>query len=446
MQQKTNRRAFMRRSAVSAALAAGAAPIALASSNKNTPAALGGSPVRKAKFDAWPQIHANDKAVWKNVLEQKGWCRLNGDSVNQFETSFAQLLGVDDCIATSSGTTALFCSLNALGVGPGDEVIVPPYTFVATVNVILLQHAVPVFVDTDRETFQIDAQKIEAAITERTKCIMPVHLGGYPADMDSILAIGKKHNIPVLEDACQAHLAEWRGTKVGAVGDLGCFSFQVTKNLSGGEGGAITGANEPLMDRCYSFHSNGRERKNTYGFRYLHNGVNARMTEFQGALLTAQMTRIEDQAKRRNENAAYLTSLLEPISGIHPAKLYDGVTQGAYHLYMLRYDPDEFSGLSRDKFKAALQKEGIPCSTGYSPLNQEPFLDETLHSTGYQTIYGKQYIDDWFQNNQLPENDKLCGEAIWFLQFMMLGPKSDMEQIAVAIRKIQQHSAALANA
>lgn len=442
MSQKSNRRTFLRRSAVGAAMAAASSPWGNSNPSEK-PALMGGAPVRKAPFASWPQIQGNDKAVWKDVLEKKGWCRLNGDYVNTFEKSFAQMLGASDCIATSSGTTALFSSLNALGVGPGDEVIVSPYTFVASVNVILLQHAVPVFIDTDRMSFQIDAEKIEAAITERTKCIMPVHLGGYPANMDKILAVAKKHNIPVLEDACQAHLAEWRGVKVGAVGDLGCFSFQVTKNLSGGEGGAITGSNEDLMDRCFSFHSNGRERKNTYGFRYLHNGVNARMTEFQGAVLTQQMTRIEQQSKRRSENADYLTSLLGPIAGIHPAKLYDGVTQSAYHLYMLRYDPNQFSGLSRDKFASAMQKEGIPCSTGYSPLNKEPFLKETLYTPGYQTIYGKDYIDKWFQNNQLPENDRLCEEAIWFLQFMLLGERSDMEQIAEAILKIQNHSAEL---
>ncbi|MDP8244307.1 MAG: DegT/DnrJ/EryC1/StrS family aminotransferase [Candidatus Hinthialibacter antarcticus] len=445
MSTKPNRRTFLRRSAVGAALAATSSPWGI-SQESAKPAALGGAPVRKASFASWPQIQANDKNVWSDVLEKKGWCRLNGDYVKTFEREYAAMLGARDCIATSSGTTALFSSLNALGVGPGDEVIVSPYTFVASVNVILLQHAVPVFVDTDRASFQIDATKIEAAITERTKCIIPVHLGGYPADLDKILAVAKKHNIPVLEDACQAHLAEWRGKKVGTIGDLGCFSFQVTKNLSGGEGGAITGSNEELMDRCFSFHSNGRERKNTYGFQYLHNGVNARMTEFQGAILTQQMTRIEAQAKRRSDNADYLTSLLDPIAGIHPAKLYDGVTQSAYHLYMLRYDPKEFSGLPRDKFKSAMQKEGIPCSTGYSPLNKEPFLDESLNSAGYQTIYGKEYINRWFKNNHLPENDRLCEEAIWFLQFMLLGEKSDMEQIAVAIRKIQQHSSVLAKA
>ena len=445
MNVNSSRRMFLRRSAVGAALAVASPPWVIAQAS-DQPAALGGAPVKKTPFASWPQIYANDKTAWNDVLEKKEWCRNNGDYVKTFEREYANMLGAKECLATSSGTTALFTSLNALGVEPGDEVIVSPYTFVASVNVILLQHAIPVFVDTDCETFQLDADKIEDAITDRTKCMIPVHLVGYPADLDKILRVAKKHKIAVLEDACQAHLAEWRGKKVGTLGELGCFSFQVTKNLSSGEGGAISGSNEDLMDRCYSFHSNGRERKNAKGFRYQHNGVNVRMTEFQGALLLQQMTRITAQAEKRTQNADYLTSLLEPIAGIHPAKLYEGATRSAYHLYMLRYDPNEFSGLSREKFKSALQKEGIPCSTGYSPLNKEPFLKETLYSKGYQSIYGKEYLDQWFEKNHLPENDRLCGEALWFLQFMMLGEKSGMEQIAEAIRKIQKHSSELAAA
>src|SRR5262249_32115434 len=149
-----------------------------------------------------------------------------------FERAYAGLAGVRHCVTTANGTSALFCALNALGIGPGDEVLVPPYTFVATINAVLLQHALPVFVDTDRETMQMDSRKIESAITPRTACIMPVHLGGSAADLDTILAVAKKHNIPVVEDACQAVLGEWRNRKLGAWGRCGCFSFQASKNLN----------------------------------------------------------------------------------------------------------------------------------------------------------------------------------------------------------------------
>ena len=207
--------------------------------------------------------------------------------------AWANTLGAKHCLAVANGTSALITSLAALGVGPGDEVIVPPYTFVATVNAVSMHHALPIFVDTDPETFQIDARKIEAAITEKTRCIIPVHLGGAAADLDAIAAIAAKHKIPVLEDACQAHLAEWRGRKVSTLGDLGCFSFQGSKNLNSGEGGAILTNNDQLIEQCKSFQNNGRGTS-TAGFSYVRNGANLRMTEFQAALLAPA-----DDAARR---------------------------------------------------------------------------------------------------------------------------------------------------
>ncbi|MBI2434282.1 MAG: DegT/DnrJ/EryC1/StrS family aminotransferase [Candidatus Hydrogenedentes bacterium] len=330
----------------------------------------------------------------------------------------------------------------ALQVGPGDEVIVPPYTFVATINVVLLLHALPIFVDTDRATFQIDANKIEAAITERTRAIIPVHLGGNVADLDTILAVAKKHTLPVVEDACQSHLAEWRGKPAGSHGDTGCFSFQVTKNLSSGEGGALTTNREDLMGRAYSFHTNGRPWKGAGGFSYVHGGNNVRMTEFQGALLREQLTRLDAQSRVREENAAHLTQRLQAIPGLRPAEQYEGCTRNAYHLYMFRYDPQAFSGLSRDRFLEALRAEGVPCSSGYSPLNEQPFLKDALYSRGSLQVYGKERIDQYFEA-ALPENNALCGEGVWFTQPMFLGPRSDMDDIANAIEKIHENAQAL---
>jgi dTDP-4-amino-4,6-dideoxygalactose transaminase len=225
-------------------------PAAFASPTSQKLAVLGGTPVRKKPFPGWPIVENNDRQAWINVLQEGEWCRLTSRGplyVKHFEEKYAAMTGAKHCLASSSGTTALFTSLNALDVGPGDEVIVPPYTFVATINAVFLQHALPVYVDTDRKTFQIDADKIEAAITPRTRCILPVHLGGNPVNLDKILAIAKKHNLRVLEDACQAHLAEWRGKKVGTLGDLGCFSFQASKNLNCGEGGAILSNSTELI-------------------------------------------------------------------------------------------------------------------------------------------------------------------------------------------------------
>ncbi len=279
-----------------------------------TPALLGGSPVRKERFPGWPIITEEDVQAWVDVLRSGVWNRLSGKQALQFEKEWSERTGSKHALATSSGTTALFTSLNALGVGPGDEVIVPPYTFVATINVVLLQHALPVFVDTDPETFQIDASKIEPAITERTTCLLPVHIGGSPADLDTILEIGRRRKLPVLEDACQAHLAEWRGKKVGTLGDLGCFSFQASKNLNSGEGGAILTQSDHLIEQCRSFHNNGRAAPGEPGL-FARNGCNLRLTEFQGTLLLRQLTRLEAQSQIREENAAYLTLDAQGDSG-----------------------------------------------------------------------------------------------------------------------------------
>ncbi|HEX4486060.1 MAG TPA: DegT/DnrJ/EryC1/StrS family aminotransferase [Terriglobales bacterium] len=435
---------------------AGAAGIALlpnklsfASSSSTKLAVLGGTPVRKAPFPGWPIVGKPERTAMDDVLEQREWCRLSTSGpeyVKHFEQKYAEMTGAKRCLATSSGTTALVTSLNALDVGPGDEVIVPPYTFVATINAVFLQHALPVYVDTDRKTFQIDAEKIEAAITPRTRCILPVHLGGNPVNVDKILAVAKKHNLSVLEDACQAHLAEWRGKKVGTLGDLGCFSFQASKNLNSGEGGAILGNDSSLMQICESFHNNGHLMSSDFRMDAI-NGSNHRMTEFQGAILGAQMTRLKAQTDTRTENANYLTAQLKEIPGIYPAEMYDGTTRNAYHLYMFRYDRSHFADLPREKFLKALQAEGVPCSAGYTPLNKEAFMENTLNSRAFKRIYSEKELAENKERNNCPENDKLCNEeAVWLEQTMLLAGRTDMSQIAEAVKKIQAQAGELARA
>ncbi len=422
-----------------AGLAGGAPAMAVA----ETPALLGGKPVRSAPFPSWPRVAANDDRAWPQVLHKGKWCRLDGAYASQFEKTWAKTLGASLCYATASGTTALFAVLNALDIGPGDEVIVPPYTFIATVNVVLLLHALPVFVDTDPETFQIDARKIEAAITPRTRAIMPVHLGGSPADLDAILDIASRHKLAVVEDACQAHLAEWKNRKVGTLGSAGCFSFQASKNLNCGEGGAIVSNDQNLMDRAESFCNNGRGTGMLSG--YVRNGSNQRITEFQAALLNEQLTRLEAQAATRDKQARYLTRQLQDIPGIQTARLYPGVTRSAYHLYMARYDPEHFDGLPRAQFLKALQAEGVPCDGGYTPLNKEEFLDNTLRSRAFQRIYSASELDGYRSRNQCPANDALCQQAIWFFQTMLLGEQSDMDDIVRAVGKIRAHASELAH-
>jgi perosamine synthetase len=424
---------------------AGASATALAASPKpiDKPALLGGAPVRDRRFASWPQIRDNDEKAWIDVLRSGRWNRTGGRYVEQFEEAWAKRLNARHCLATANGTSALVIALAALDIGPGDEVLVPPYTFVATVNAVLLHHALPVFVDTDPETFQMDARKIEAAITGRTRLILPAHIGGSAVDMDTTLAVARKHKLPVIEDACQAHLSEWRGRKLSTLGDMGCFSFQASKNLNSGEGGAILTDREDLFQVCRSFHDNGRGKADG-GFSYVRNGCNLRMTEFQGALLLSQLTRLEEQAQAREKNAAYLTQQLRQIPGIAPARMYEGCTRNAYHLYMFRYDRERFAGLPRAQFLKALSAEGVPCSGGYSPLNKQPFLANTFATRAWQKLYPREVLASYAERNHCPVNDKLCGEGVWFTQTMLLGSNEDMDQIANAIRKIQAHAGALA--
>ena len=442
MGQKLTRRHF-----VGSAAAAGislAIPSAGVGAENGKPALLGGKRVRTQGYPSWPHVGDREEKAVAEVVRSGHWYR--GRLVEQFEEEYAKLNDAKYCVAVSSGTSALYSSLAALGVGPGDEVILPPYTFVATVNVVMLHYAMPVFVDSDRESFLMDPRKLEAAITERTAAIIPVHIGGTPADLDSILAIAQKHKIPVIEDACQAHLGQWRNRSVGTWGASGCFSFQLSKNLPSGEGGAILTQDETMANNCFAFHNCGRRRTKADAKYAYKNGLatNLRMTELQAALLLSQLVGLEDRAKTRHENAVYLSSMFREIPGLAPGRLYEGCTRSAYHLYMFRYDPERFGGLPRNKFIKAMGAEGIPCSAGYGPLNKASFISDAIKSRSYVRVYGQKAVDTWEERNACPENDKLCHEAVWFSQNMLLGPRSDMDQIVEAVRKIHAHAAELA--
>jgi dTDP-4-amino-4,6-dideoxygalactose transaminase len=405
------------------------------------PALLGGGKAHPGPFPRWPMYDRREEQALRETLGSRRWLRVAGENVNRFEQAWARTIGTKGCVATANGTSALILSLKALGVGPGDEVIVPPYTFIATVNAVLMLYALPVFVDTDRETAQIDARKIADAITPRTAAILPVHLGGSPADLDAILSLAARRRLPVVEDACQAHLAEWRGRRVGSLGTTGCFSFQATKNQACGEGGAVMANDEALLEKGFALHSHGRPRHvSGYNFIYKSAGANLRMDEFHAAMASAQLTRIEEQARTRDGNAAYLTQLLREIPGIVPARMYPGCTRNAWHLYIFRYQPEAFAGLPKRAFLRALSAEGVSCAAGYTPLTRAPFLEETFAQRTFRSIFSPRRLAGWRGRNRCPENDRLCEEAVWLTHNMFLGTRTDMEQIADAVRKIQAHA------
>jgi perosamine synthetase len=287
-------------------------------------AILGGEKVHTTAWPSWPVWDPSAEKEMLEMLRSGRWWRGRGEYVEEFEKQYAALMGTRRCLATASGTTALLVALHVLGVDAGDEVLVSPYTFIATYNVIFMNKALPVFVDTDPETFLIDPGDMERKINDRTSAILPVHIYGLPVDMDKVNAVARKYKLAVVEDACQAWLGEYKGKKLGTLGDLGCFSFQNSKNLPTGEGGAVVGNDEAVMDRCHSFHNCGRpfgsvERTSEYPMR----GSNRRMQQYQAITLLYQMKRIRNDADIRLENARYLDSKLSQIPGIKTCRLVD---------------------------------------------------------------------------------------------------------------------------
>ncbi|MEQ1825269.1 MAG: DegT/DnrJ/EryC1/StrS family aminotransferase [Pirellula sp.] len=389
----------------------------------------------------WPVWDSKEQDGLLDVLNSGTWGRTSGGrKVPEFEAAFGERMKAKYCLATSSGTSALLTTLGALGIGPGDEVIMPPYTFVATFNSITTSYALPVFVDSDEETFQIDPKKVEKAITANTKLLMPVHIGGSVADLDALDAIAKARNIPMIEDACQAPLAEYRGIPVGTRGLAGCFSFQASKNINSGEGGAVITNDEQFANKCFNFHTPGGSKPGPS----LGRGSNFRITEFQAALLLAQLSRLEEHSQIREKNAAYLSELLKGIPGIAPAKASPGSTRSAWHLYMFRYDPAQFANLPRATLLKELSKVGISASSGYGRLNQTSHVKALADNPHYHRVYGKDFMKAWAERNECPVNDRLCEEAIWFGQTKLLTKQSDMDQIASAIADIQKRAPKLA--
>lgn len=442
-----SRRKFLKQSSMSgvgAALVIGdvASPLfAVYEKRGGIPAILGGQPIRSKSWPKWPIWNpATDEDRLLEVLRSGTWSRAG--VVAEFEKKWAETVGAKRCLTVVNGTNALITSLVQLDIGGGDEVIVPPYTFIATIQAVLQTGAMPVFVDTDPETFQINVDKIEEKITSRTKAILPVHIAGLPADMVRIMEIATRHDLVVVEDACQAWLAEINHQQVGTFGHAGCFSFQNSKNMPIGEGGAIVSDDEEFMDRCYSYHNfgvpYGSVGEGSTGIVRL--GTKLRLTEYQAAIGLAQLKRLEEQTVIRNKNAEYLKGRIQEIPGILPYKLYENVTRAAFHLFPFRYKKEEFKGLPRAVFLKALVAEGIPCSTGYATLNDMPYLENTFRTKNFKKMYPKEMLDfdRYKMQNQCPENDRLCNEeAVWFKQNTLLGDKSDIKDIVNAIEKIK---------
>ena len=271
-------------------------------------ALLGGKPVRNEPFCCWPVYGAEEEKSLLEVLRGGFWGGYN-EKVQEFETAFAALHRVRYAVSCANGTVALEAALRALGIQCGDEVIVPPYTFIATATAVLFCHGVPVFADIDPASLNLSPAAVEAAITPRTRAIIAVHFGGHPADLDALTAIAERHHLALIEDAAHAHGAAWRGTPVGNFGAAAAFSFQAFKLVTSGEGGVIVANPWALAEKLWSYCNHGR-RKGKEWYEHVTLGTNYRMTGFQAALLSAQLARLPDQTRVRAENVRYFRQRL----------------------------------------------------------------------------------------------------------------------------------------
>jgi len=382
----------------------------------------GGVPVRTSAFYKWPVFGVEDEKMLLEALHSGHW-GLAGKFIPEFEAKFAQLHQAKHALCVSNGTIGLVVALKAEGIGFGDEVILPSYTFIATASAVMEVGAVPVCVDIDPYTCCIDAAMIEQAITPRTKAIMPVHVAGQPANLDAILAVAKRHSLVVIEDSAQAHGAEWKGRKVGAIGDMGSFSFQSSKNLSSGEGGILVTNDDELAHKSFSYLNSGRPHKDAVDFIPVV-GQNFRITEFQAALLISQLTRFPEQCIAREDNALYLTELISDIDGVQAPGVDPGVTKHAWHLFMVRFNLEKFGGADLSRISEALVAEGIPMRKGYVPL-----YDSLVFTKGEASCI----------KTPCPECEKACNEILWISQNILLGSHQDMEDIAMALRKVSEN-------
>ncbi len=405
----------------------------------NQLAPLGGQPVRTQPFPSWPVHGAREEALALEVLRSGQWWRYTlGEAIDpaaspskvaEFQQKFATAHGCKYGIACVNGTAALEISLKALGVKSGDDVIVPPYTFIATASAPMLIGANPVFCDIDINTLNLDPAKLEAAITPKTRAIIPVHFAGLAADMQAILDIANRHGIPVLEDAAHAHGGAWNNRPLGSIGAMATFSFQASKNMTAGEGGIVVTNDEKLAEIAESLVWVGRKKGRPW-YEHHRLGWNYRLTEFQSAILLAQLERLPEQTKTRQANGAYLTAKLEQIPGIRPMAVPAYATGHAWHIYCLRFIESEF-GVTREKFLEALAAEGVPGSSGYAhSLFNNPLYDESF----------RRY------NETCPASNQACREAVWFEHRYLLGGSGDMDSIAAAVRKVHDNRGELSRA
>jgi dTDP-4-amino-4,6-dideoxygalactose transaminase len=401
-------------------------------------AATGGTPVRTTKFPDWPQYDDAERAGILRVLDSRNWWATEGVEVKAFEEEWSAFTGAAAAVAVTNGTQALEVALAALGIGQGDEVIVPDWSFMATIGAVLAANAIPVIVDVDPVTFTMDVGAAAAAVTERTRALLPVHLGGNMAELDGLRKLAAEHGLKILEDAAQAHGSTWHGQHAGTLGDAGTFSFQASKSMTAGEGGVVVCQSEELVERVRSLSNCGR-RPGSWFYKHFELAGNLRMTEWQGAVLRAQLARFPAQQALRSGNDDFLNAALAELPAIRPQGRHDGCTAQGNYDYLVRFDPEMFP--SRDRVRTALLAEGMPLTTGYPPMhqlemfNREGGLAPRLRDTSAYPDYSRQHF---------PVSEDLAETTIWFKTQALMGSREDTQSVLDAIEKVHRHAAEVA--
>ncbi|MGH9839253.1 MAG: DegT/DnrJ/EryC1/StrS family aminotransferase [Blastocatellia bacterium] len=385
-------------------------------------ALLGGPAAITRELPAWPLVEEADRQALLEVIESKTWGGYH-ETVGEFERRFAAYHGASHGIALANGTLSLEIALIASGIRPGDEVIVPPITFVASASAIARVGAIPVFVDIDPQTINLDPAAVATAITERTRAMMVVHFAGCPADLDSLTALCERHGLVMIEDCAHAHGAEWRGRRVGSFGAFGSFSFQASKNMTAGEGGMLITNDAELAERARAISNQGRRSGGAW-YEHATLGTNARLTGFQAAILLQQLDRLPRQVATRTRSAARLSEGLAGIDGFTPTpeSLDERVTAHAWHIFSMSYDEQAFGGVPRQRIVEALRAEGLPATLGYpQPIYRNELFQQQPHLV-----------------HACPEAEAYCRRSVWLPHNLILADDQLLDETITALHKVHR--------
>lgn len=406
---------------------------------RDRPAILGGTPVRDGKqWPSWPQWDDGERQGLAQVLESGDWSSLRGEETASFAAEFAAFQGCGHGFCLTNGSHALEAALVASEVGEGDEVIVPAITFVATATAVLAVNATPVIVDVEPDSLCIDPSAAEAAVGPRTRAIIPVHIAGRACDMDALTALCRRHGLALIEDCAHAPGTRWRGRGVGGFGGVGAFSFESSKLITAGEGGALLTDSPELYERAWSYINCGR----AIGRELYHHaslGPNLRMTEWQGTILRAQLRRYPEHQRRRRERAAQLDEAVAALPGLTTQSEDPRMDARAHYAYVLHYDESEFAGLPTAAFANALAAEGITVARPYPSISKlelfrtgsfGPRLRATAPAIDYAAL-------------DLPGAERVEARSVWLHHPTLLGDRDDVADVVAAIEKIRANAASL---